>query len=88
MKTRVWIKPDRMGNLLVWPSKKFTKTWLGKTWDDDRALKEGAFLQLSQEQEPVLNAIPKIAQRELARGWDVMVNLPDYEAEAIFNCAY
>ena len=72
LRTRVYLEFDRMGNLIVTPSKKFKKVWSGKTWDDDQALTEGAFLQLSQEQEPVINAIGREARRWLKRIEEVL----------------
>jgi hypothetical protein len=88
LRTRVYLEFDRMGNLIVTPSKAFKKVWSGKTWDEDQALNEGAFLQLSQEQEPVINAIGYEARRWLKRGWGVSAHLQMGEAEGIFNCAF
>lgn len=88
MKVKIEIERDRMGNLTVRPSKKFLKAWSGKTWDDDEALQEGAFLQLSQHQEEVVSLVSRRSRRLLERGWGVSAFVPDYMAEAIFNCAY
>jgi hypothetical protein len=87
-KTRVTVTPHRIGYLTVEPCGTFKRTWKGQTWDDDQALTQGAMLQLSQEQEPVLQAMGRTARHWFERGWAVTTYLPVEEAEALFHCAY